>query len=60
MDNLPIPQSRIEELMNAFISRDSSRISTPQSRIEEFWYHLIEGTNALPIPQSRIELLLKK
>ena len=60
MDNLPIPQSRIEELMNAFISRDSSQISTPQSRIEEFWYHLIEGTNALPIPQSRIELLLKK
>lgn len=60
MDNLPIPQSRIENLMNAFISRDSSRISAPQSRVEEFWYHLIEGTNSLPIPQSRIELLLKK
>ena len=60
MNNLPIPQSRIEVLMNAFISRDSSQISAPQSRIEEFWYHLIEGTNALPIPQSRIELLLKK
>ena len=60
MNNLPIPQSRIENLMNAFISRDSSRISAPQSRVEEFWYHLIEGTNSLPIPQSRIELLLKK
>lgn len=60
MNNLPIPQSRSEELMNAFIQRDSSQISTPQSRIEEFWYHLIEGTNSLPIPQSRNELLLKK
>ena len=54
MNNLPIPQSRSEELMNAFIQRDSSQISTPQSRIEEFWYHLIEGTNSLPIPQSRM------
>lgn len=60
MVNLPTPQSRIEELMNAFITRDLSRVVTPQSRIEEFWHHLIEGTNSLPIPQTRVELLLKK
>lgn len=60
MVNLPTPQSRIEELMNAFITRDLSRVVTPQSRIEEFWHYLIEGANSLPIPQSRVEVLLKK
>lgn len=60
MDILPTPQSRIEELMLAFITRDMTNVIQPQSRIEEYWYHMIEGTNSLPIPQSRVEILLKK
>lgn len=60
MSILPTPRSRIEELMMAFITRDMTNVVQLQSRIEEFWYHMIEGTNTLPIPQSRVEILLKK
>ena len=60
MTNLPTPQSRIEELMKAFITRDMTGLAQPQSRIEEYWHHMIEGTNIMPIPQSRVEALLKR
>lgn len=60
MTNLPTPQSRIEELMKAFITREITDVVKPQSRIEKYWYHMISGTNDLHIPQSRVENLLKK
>ena len=60
MNNLPTPMSRIEELIYAFITRDMSKVSEPKSRIEEYWYHILTGTNTLPVPKSRVEELYKR
>lgn len=60
MDNLPKPQSRVEEFLEAVITKDINNLPEPQSRIEFFLYALVTGDiSDLPKPQSRVEEFLE-
>ncbi len=59
-ENLPVPLSRIEELVNGIITNKIPNIE-PQSRTEQFFLAILSGDiSELPEPQSRSEMLLDK